>query len=185
MRGSLAELSIVTSTVATFGLGRSVHGGGQLLHERDRGRIDDRMDRVEPQSVEMEVADPADGVLDEEAADVVAARAGDVHRVAPRRAVGVGEVRPVPPEHVALGAHVVVHDVEHDAEPEPVRGVDEAGQPVGAAVGVLHGEREHAVVAPVALARERGDRHHLDGGDAEFVQPRRVGRSRRRRCPRR
>ena len=105
---------------------------------------------------------------------MVAAGVGDVHRVAPRRAIGVGEVRPVAREHVAFRSHVVVDDVEDDGQPEPVRGVDEAGEPVGAAVGVLHGEGEHAVVAPVASARELGHRHHLDRGDTEVAQPRQV-----------
>jgi hypothetical protein len=128
------------------------------------------MNGVEAQPVEMEVVDPADRVLDEVPPHVVAPGVGDVHRVAPRRAIGVGEVRPVPCEHVALGAHVVVDDVEHDGEAEPVGGVDEAGEAIGAAVGMLHGVGEHAVVAPVASAGELGDRHHLDRGDAEFAQ---------------
>ena len=145
-------------------------GRRQLLDEGDRGRIDDGVHGVEPEPVEVEVADPSDGVLDEVPPDMIAAGTRDVHRVAPWRAVGVGEVRPVPPEHVALRSHVVVHHVEHDTEPEPVRGVDEPSERVGTAVGVLDCEREDPVVAPVASTRERGDRHHLDRGDAQLVQ---------------
>ena len=45
---------------------------------------------------------------------------------------------------------MVVHDVEHHGEAAAVRLVDQAAQPVGAAVARLGGERGDAVVAPVA-----------------------------------
>ena len=90
------------------------------------------------------------GVLQEVGADVVGAGAVEVDRRTPRRPVAVGEVRTEGAEHVALGTEVVVDDVEDDGEAPVVAGVDEALQPGRAAVGVLHGEGEHAVVAPVA-----------------------------------
>src|SRR3546814_18972369 len=45
---------------------------------------------------------------------------------------------------------------------------------VGAAIGAMRCEGQDAVVAPAALARELGDGHKLDRGDAgqhEMVQP--------------
>ena len=45
--------------------------------------------------------------------------------------------------------------------------VDEVLEGGRATVRVLHGEREDAVVAPVARARELGDRHDFDRRDPE------------------
>ena len=103
--------------------------------------------------------------------------------VAPWRAVAVGEIGAERAEHVALGAEVVVDDVEDHGEPAPVALVDEALQAGRAAVGVLDGEGEHAVVAPVPSAGELGDRHQLDRGDPEIDQVIERDRSPRRRCP--
>ncbi len=91
-------------------------------------------------------------------------------------------------EHAAERADVVVDDIDDDAEPGSVGGVDEAGQRVRSAVGVLHRRPEHAVVAPVAIAGELVERHQLDVGDAEHGQTfeladRRVERAGRRERP--
>ena len=171
IRGSLAELSANDEHGPAGVRARRVHGGGQLLDERRRRRVDDGVHGVEPQPVDVEVLDPPAGALDERAADEVAARPGDVDGVAPRRPVGVGEVRGEAAVGAALRAEVVVDDVEHDAEPGGVGGVDEAGEPVGPAVRLLHRRREHAVVAPVADAGEGVDRHQLDRRDAEPGEP--------------
>ena len=52
-----------------------------------------------------------------------------------------------------------------------MRRIDEPGQPVGSAIRRLDGGREHTVVAPVADAGERCDRHHLDRRDPERNEP--------------
>ena len=153
------------------GLARRVHGGGQLLDERRRRRVDDGVDGVEPQTVDVEVLDPPAGALDERAADEVAP--GPATLTASPHGVRyvVGEVRSEAAVRAALRAEVVVDDVEHDAEPGGMGGVDEAGKPVRSAVGLLHGRREHAVVAPVADAWEGVDRHQLDRRHAEADEP--------------
>ncbi len=128
------------------------------------------MHGIESEPVEMEIGDPTDCALDEEPAYVIAPGARHVHRIAPRRAVGVGEVRTEAPQHVALGPHVVVHDIEHHSETHGVRRVDESGQSLGSAVRLLHGGWEHSVVAPVANAGERCHGHDLDGRDPQRDQ---------------
>ena len=70
----------------------------------------------------------------------------------------------------ALRPEVVVDDVEHDTQALGVGGIDEAGQGLGSAVGLLHRRREHPVVAPVAFAGKGVDRHQLDGRHAERGQ---------------
>ncbi len=70
-------------------------------------------------------------------------------------------------EQLAPGTDVVVDDVEEHREPGAVGGVDEAREPLRAAVGAVRRVHEDAVVAPAALAGKGGDRHQLDRGDAE------------------
>lgn len=105
-----------------------MHRRGEFGDEGDRRRIDDCVHRVEPQAVDVEVAHPPDGVLDEIPADTVAVLLRDIDGGPPGRRVGVGEVRAVPAEHVALGPEMVVHHVEDHSEPDTVRCVDEPGE---------------------------------------------------------
>ena len=60
-------------------------------------------------------------------------------------------------------------------------GVHQFAQAVWAAVGVLHGEGEDTVVAPVARAGKLRDRHELDRGHAQVLQVRQVRDDRRER----
>ena len=69
--------------------------------------------------------------------------------------VPVGEVvRGELAEVVAVGAEVVVDDVEDDGEAVAVRLVHEAAQVVGLAVETRGGEEVDAVIAPAEAARE-------------------------------
>jgi hypothetical protein len=67
----------------------------------------------------------------------------------------------------AVRAEVVVDDVEHDAQTVAMGCVDEAAQLLGPAIGASGRPPIDAVIAPVPPAREVGDRHQLDRGDAE------------------
>ena len=81
----------------------------------------------------------------------------------------VGEVvRGELAEIVAVGAEVVVDDVEDDGEAVAMRLVHEAAQVVGLAVDMRGGEEVDAVIAPAEAAGELGDRHHLDARDPEI-----------------
>ena len=87
------------------------------------------------------------------------------------RVVAVGHVRRIELRQIrAFGAEVVVDDVEDDGDVQPVGGIDEGAQIVGPAVVARRRIQADAVVAPVAGAGEFGDRHQLDGRDAEVVQ---------------
>src|SRR5439155_349292 len=74
----------------------------------------------------------------------------------------VGAVRPVFREVIALGAEVVVDDVEEDGEPGRVARVHQATEPARAAIGRLRSVEVDAIVTPVTPARELGDVHQLD-----------------------
>ena len=67
--------------------------------------------------------------------------------------------------------------------PVRVRGIDEASEPFGAAVGAVRRGQVDAVVAPAALAGEVGDRHQLDRVDAELRELGQVLAPPPRRCP--
>ena len=67
----------------------------------------------------------------------MAVRAIEVDRRAPRRGVTVGEVRAKAAEVVARRAEVIVDHIEEDGQAARVAGIDQAFQPLRAAVGVM------------------------------------------------
>ena len=154
------------------------HGLAELADDVPAAPVLDGVGRGEPQHVDAEVADPLHGRADGPGADRRRARPVPVEPVAPGGLVTVREVGGQGREVVSLRAEVVVDDVERHREPEAVRPVHQALQRGRAAVRLVHGPGRDAVVAPVALARERLHRHELDAGDAQLRQvrqPRRGG----------
>jgi hypothetical protein len=149
------------------GAGQFVDLEAELLEEVHRGRVDDGVDGVEPQTIDVVVPQPVQRVVDDEPADLVALATVDVERLAPRRPVAVGEVGAELAEVVPLGAEVVVDDIEDDREPPPVAGVDQLLQVVRMAVGAVGRVQIDAVIAPTVLAGEGVDREQLDVGDAQ------------------
>src|SRR5690606_3504914 len=87
-----------------------------------------------------------------------------------RRLILAEEAAGVLAEVVAVGAEVVVDHIHEYHQALGVGTVDQLPQLIGRAVTGLRGEREHAVVTPVALSRTLADRHQLDGGDTQFKQ---------------
>jgi len=61
----------------------------QLGEQMGRRAVHDVVDGVEPQPVEVVVADPVQGVVDDEVPHRARARTVEVHRVAPRRPVAI------------------------------------------------------------------------------------------------
>ena len=142
--------------------------GRQLGQEVARALVHHRVGRVEPQAVHVVLVDPVQGVLDEERADHLAAGTIQVDRGTPGRPVPVGQIGGAEAGQVAaVGAEVVVDDVEQHGHPQAVGTVHQGAQVVGRAVASGRGEEVHAVIAPVAPAGEVGDRHQLDGGDPQ------------------
>ncbi len=138
----------------------------QFLEQMCRRVVDQGMHGVEPQGVDVEVAEPAQRVVDDVAADLGGLGTRQVD-VAPPGVGAVGEVRAESVEVVARRSEVVVDDVQSHREPAPVTLVDEPLQPVRAAVLFVDGVPEHAVVAPVVGAAPGRNRHQLDEADAE------------------
>src|SRR5829696_8366153 len=133
--------------------------------------VADGVDGVEPQPVEVEVAQPLLGALERPLAHRVAVRVVVVDRLAPHRLVLVGEVRAEGLDgRRARRADVVVDDVEDHGEALAVRRVDELGEPGRATVGRLRGGDVDAVVAPAVAPGELADGHQLDRRHAEVAQ---------------
>jgi hypothetical protein len=152
-----------------------VDAGVQRLDNVHGARVEDRVDGVEPQPVEVEVADPALGALEHPLADAAAVGVVEVDRGAPERLVRAREVGAERLERLdSGGADVVVHDVEQDREALVVGGVDEALQAERATVGGVGGRQVDAVVAPAVAAGELRHRQQLERGDAELAQAREV-----------
>ena len=83
------------------------------------------MDGVETESVHVELREPLDGILDEEAHDFVALRPVEVEAQAPGSPVAIAEIWAKITEIVSFRPQVVVDHVEHDGDLALVTGVDE------------------------------------------------------------
>ena len=106
-------------------LGERAHRLAELGQKRPRAQVHNAVDRVEAERVHVELCEPFDGILDEEAHDFVALRSVEVEAQAPRSPVAVAEVRAKIPEIVSFRPQVVVDHVEHDGDLALVTGVDE------------------------------------------------------------
>jgi len=98
-------------------------------------------------------------------------RTVEVERRTPRRSVGgIEKLRRVRVQVIAFRAEMVIDHVEQHHEAAPMGRVHESLQIVRRPVTSIGGERQYAVVAPVALSRKRSHRHQLDGGDTKRDQ---------------
>ena len=161
--------------------GQGGHGVGELGQDVRLGWVGgcgvvlDLVDGVQPQGVDVEVPQPAQGGVDDEGTHLLAAVMVVVDGLAPGRVVGPGEVRAEDAEVVARRAQVVVDDVEAHPDAGAVGGVDEAGQGLGASVGLVDRPQSHSVIAPAGLAGKGCQRHELDDVDAQIGQVTQAG----------
>ena len=130
----------------------------------------DGLHRVQPQAVEMILANPVQRVLHDEAAHMLAASSVVVHRFSPRRFVVRGKVRTEVAQVIAFWPEMVVDHVENHRQPDAMRGIDESLKAFGTTVVRLHGVGRDAVIPPIAHARKSGYRHHLDHRDPQLLQ---------------
>ena len=87
----------------------------QLFEEGPGRVIENSMDGVKAQSVDLELADPEQGVIDEEAPNLIAMWAVEVERRTPRSLVALREIGTELCEIVTLRAQVVIDDIEDDS----------------------------------------------------------------------
>ena len=92
---------------------RRAHPLSELLQQVLRAVVDDRMHRVQPQAVKVELLDPVEGVVDREFARRAAVRPVKIDRCAPWRLVAIGEG--LRRDRVDIGAfrsEMIIDDVE-------------------------------------------------------------------------
>ena len=140
--------------------GKGVHLGGQFLQHVAGTGVAQRVHGVQPQAIEVVVAQPLHRVVDDVAAHLVGMRAVQVEGGSPN--VASGEIGSEAVQIRARWTEMVVHDVEDHAQPTRVAGVHEALEAVWPAVVLGDGVPAHPVVAPVAGSVNGVDRHHLN-----------------------
>src|SRR6516162_8223432 len=133
-------------------------------------KVVDLMNRVEPQPVDVIFGQPVQRIVDEESSYSIALRAVEIDRRAPRRAIAIGEEPAILAEVITFRTEMVVNDVEHDRESLAMACVDEPLESERPAIRCMRRVKIGAVIAPVASAGKRDDRHDLQSGYAQLEQ---------------
>ncbi len=150
---------------------RTARRSRQLAHDVRLAAIVHGVDGVEAQAVEVVLREPVERVVNEEVAHGAAVGAVEVDRRTPRRAVPLSEeLRRVAVQVIALRAEMVVDHVEQHRQSMLMSCGYQGLEILRAAVTAVRGILQHAVVAPAAFAGKGGERHELDGRDAEACQ---------------
>ena len=147
--------------------GQGLGASGKLPEKGDGAAVVEGVDRVQAQGIDAVAPEPVLGVGQEVGPHRVAVGPVEVDRLSPGSTVAVGEIGAEVPQVVPLRAQVVVHHVQDHGQALAVAGRHQLLECFGPSVGALHGVRVHAVITPVALSRELGDGHQLEGGHAE------------------
>src|ERR1044071_5347176 len=101
------------------------HRLDQLFDKGNRRMIENGVHGIEPERVDMKLADPLERILNEIVAHLVTVRSIEVDRAAPRRLITVREVGTEVAKVVSFRAEVVVNDIQDNREPASVAGIDE------------------------------------------------------------
>src|SRR5262245_20948043 len=127
--------------------------------------VENRVHRVEAQSVDGKIAYPITRIFDKETTHFVAVRSVDIQRQAPGSPIAVGKVRCEVGKIISFRTEVVVNDIENNGQTLLVASIDQALQAGWSAVGILHGEGINTVIAPVSATGKLPHRHKLHGRD--------------------
>ena len=102
-----------------------MHHGGELFQEGSGGTVQDGVNRVQTKGVHVKLIQPVKGILDEEAADLIAVRTVEIEGRTPRGLITFGEVGGVIAETVSFRSQVIVDHVQDHCETLAMTGVDE------------------------------------------------------------
>jgi hypothetical protein len=135
--------------------------------------VEHRGDRVDAQTVDVELLEPVDRVGDEEVAHLGAAEVEDVRPpvglvAAARVRVLVQRTAVEPRQRELVPREVRWDPVEDDADPALVEAVDEVPELVGAAEPAGGGVVAGHLVTPGRAVRVLHDRQELDVGEAQI-----------------
>src|SRR5208283_3523728 len=140
----------------------------ELREKVARALVEEIVRRIQTQTVQVILREPAKCVLEEEGAHLVTLFAIEIDGRPPESLVAIrevigGELGQV----IAVGAEMVVDDVEEDGQSQPVRFINQVPEVIRPPVASCRGEQAYAVVAPVPAAGEVGHGHELDRGHAQ------------------
>ena len=156
-------------TTAQMGFER-VHFLAKLCQEMSRRGIEDRMHRVQTQSVAMVIPQPHQRVVAEETAHFGAARPVEIYGLPPGRRIFRGEIRTEPAKIITGRAQMIVDHVQQNRETARVARIDQRFQSLRTPVGMMRREQIHRVISPAPSARKFSDRHQFDMGDSQVSQ---------------
>ncbi len=143
--------------------GEFARRAAEIVQHRDfAGLSQDMVDRVQPQPIEAIIAQPGQRVLDRKGAHL---RYAIIDRAAPWRLRVGEEARRIAAEKISLRPEVVIDHVEKHHQPSQMRFVDQVLEVFGPAIGAVWRVPQHAVIAPIALAREVRQRHQFECRD--------------------
>jgi hypothetical protein len=128
------------------------------------------MDRIYSKGIDVKLPDPVEGVLHEKSANLIAISPVEVDGRSPGCPVAICKVVSKIRKVVTLGPKVVEDYIEDNDELFLVAGIHQPFQALGSAIGVLHSKRVDAIITPVSGSRKLGNRHELNGRDAEVFQ---------------
>src|SRR5262249_18652341 len=133
--------------------------------------VADGVHGIEAQSVDTELLDPVERVVDEEVAHDSRPRPIDIDPGAPQGLMPVREeLRRVEMEIVPFRPEVIVDDIDKHHETLDVGGLDQRLQLFRPTVLDPGPKRLDAVIAPVVSARRFRQGHQLDRGDTDLDQ---------------
>src|SRR5215470_12652012 len=129
--------------------------------------VDYGMNRVQAESVYVEVCHPVQRVLYKKATDFVAFRTVEVESRTPGCAIPVSKIGAELREIIAFRAKMIVDHIKCDGDALLVTGADQGLQGRRSAVGILYGERKDTIVAPIPISRKLRYRHQLNGCNSQ------------------
>src|SRR5579864_200217 len=128
------------------------------------------MNGIDPQTINVKVAHPHQGIVAKEAPHLVRTRFVEVYSSAPGCLVCVRKVGSEFAGVISGRTKVVVHHVKKHGQTSSMSRVDKTLQGIRASVGFVHRKKRNSVVPPSMVSVKGCNGHQFNMGDAEFGQ---------------
>src|ERR1044071_8567264 len=109
------------------------------------------MDGIQPEPVDVIVAEPHPRVVTEESADARAAGSIKIDRLAPRSSVILGEIGAKTAQVVSVRAQMVVDNIQQHRDTACMARIDQPLQADGSSISMVGREKIYAVISPAAI----------------------------------
>ena len=124
---------------------------GQLLKDVSGGGVDKCMDGVEPQTIEMIIAQPHQCIVTNKAAYFVAIGAVEIDGIPPGSGMAIGEIRREAPEIISRRPEMVINNVKDHGQAARVAGIHQVFEIIGRPIGVMRRIKIDPVITPPAV----------------------------------